>query len=266
MKLLVIDCGRINRDGSLLMNDTEMNQMITNQNIKKYLLLSAGLIRHNLKIIFANKFIYFLSGAVFLYFLILILGMLNDNSVVDEGQVYNMMMLPGLLLIFYPMTFGIYNDMEAGMMEMLIGIPNYRYKVWLVRLAIIWALVFLLLSALSFLTAFLVSEVEIFDMAVQLMYPVFFFGAAAFLTASFVKNGNGSAALMVLIGMVFWIWSGILGENRWNIFLNPYDQPADISDNIWLDMIYYNRIFLVCGIILALLGALYRLQKREKFV
>jgi len=236
------------------------------KDLKKYRLLISGLIRHNLKIIFANKFIYFLGGAVFIYLLILILGMLDGGSSASESAVYYYMLFPGLLLVFYPMTFGIYNDMEAGMMEMLIGIPNYRYKVWLVRLIIIWGLVFTLLFLLSFLTTFLISEVEIFDMAVQLMYPVFFFGAAAFLAASFIRNGNGSAALMVLIGLVFWISSGILGENRWNIFLNPYDQPADLSDNIWLDMIYYNRLFLVCGIILSLLGALYRLQKREKFV
>ncbi len=242
--------------------------MITKQNIKKYRLLFSGLVSHNLKIIFANKFIYFLAGAVFIYFLILILAMLDGDSNTTETAAYYFMLFPGLLLVFYPMTFGIYNDMETGMMEMLIGIPNYRYKVWLVRLMIIWGLVFLLLFALSFLTTFLISELEAFDMAVQLMYPVFFFGALAFFIASLVKNGNGAAALMVLFGLAFWISSsdGLFGETRWNIFLNPFDKPADLSANIWLDMIYYNRLFLVCGIVLSLLGALYRLQKREKFV
>lgn len=228
--------------------------------------LISDLIRYNLKVIFSGKFIYFFGSAVGVYFFIVVLSMMGRNYNPSESLVYYNLLLPGILLIFYPMTFGIYNDMETRMMEMIIGIPNYRYKVWLVRLLIIWGLVFALLLFLAFLSLIAITEISIFSMALQLMFPVYFIGSFAFFMASLVKNGNGAAAIVVIVGLVIWISSGILGESRWNIFLNPFLQPADLNDSVWSDMIYYNRIYLLSGILLFFLGAMYRLQKREKFI
>ena len=44
----------------------------------------------------------------------------------DVAEAYSILLLSGLLLIFYPAAFGIQNDMDTRMIETLFGIPNYR--------------------------------------------------------------------------------------------------------------------------------------------
>lgn len=237
--------------------------------IKKILLKIAfirQLVGYNLKIIFANKFLYFLVASFSIFILISVINLFDPDSYPNEGMVYDVMLFPGLLLIFYPTAFGIQNDVDTRMIEMLFGIPNYRYKVWFVRLAIIYLMVLVMLIILSMLSALVLYPVSVFTMSVQLMFPIFFLGALTFMFSTVVRNGNGTAALMVIIGLVFWISSGIFDESKWNIFLNPFDMPDSLSYVIWFEMLLYNRIYLLIGTILSILGGLLKLQTREKFI
>ncbi|MCB0281598.1 MAG: hypothetical protein KDF60_03385 [Calditrichaeota bacterium] len=230
------------------------------------LILLRTIVRANLKIIFANKFIYFLLSGFAFYLLVVIIGLLDADWFPEIEEVYYTLLFPGLLLIFYPTAFGIQNDMDSRMLEMLFGIPNYRYKVWLVRLIIILFVVYLMLVFLSFLSIYTIISVPVFEMAMHLMFPVFFLGCLSFLISTLVRNGNGTAAIMVLIGLVFWISAGIFEDSKWNIFLNPYDFPRDVYISVWDETVFYNRLYLAIGSVLAVLGGLFRLQKRERFI
>jgi hypothetical protein len=222
-------------------------------------------IRYNLKIIFANWFIYFLLAAAGIFLLVTVISVVNSNSFPVE-DVYYLLLFPGLLLVFYPTTFGIQNDVDSRMLEILFGIPNYRYKVWLVRMGIIYIVVFGLMFILSLLSEVALTTFPIFDMVFQLMFPIFFIGCLAFMFSTLIRNGYGTAIIMIVIGLVFWISSGILGESKYNIFLNPFDMPSDLSEVIWADMVFKNRLYLIAGTLLSLLAGLLNLQKREKFV
>ena len=101
--------------------------------MKDWLINQAIMIRYNLKIIFAGRFIWFLLAA-FAFFLFFAIQTVMNRGILSEGIVYNLLIFPGILLIFYPSVFGIQNDDDSRMLEILFGIPNYRYKVWLVRL------------------------------------------------------------------------------------------------------------------------------------
>lgn len=223
------------------------------------------LFRYSLRIIFANKFIYFLLAAVIFFLLVLIIHLFSTSNA-DVAEVYYILLFPGLLLIFYPSSFGIQNDEDSGMLENIFAIPNYRYKVWLPRLAMIYVLVFLLLITLTAVSSIAFIMVPIFYMVFQLMFPIFFLGSLAFALSTIVRNGNGTAVVMVIIGLVFWISSGILRDSEWNIFLNPFDLPDDISEAIWETVITNNRLYLFAGTILSILWGLFNLQKREKFI
>jgi len=207
-----------------------------------------------------------LLAAVAFFLLIAIISLFDEDSYPDPATVYYLLLFPGLLLIFYPSAFGIQNDMDTRMIEMLFGIPNYRYKVWLMRLAIILLMVYLMLLLLGILSNVLMVPVSVFEMAMQLMFPVFFMGAVAFMFSTVIRNGNGTAGAMAIIGLIVWILSGVLGESEWNVFLNPYEMPATFSQELWVDMIFYNRLYLIIGTILAILAGLNRLQKRERFI
>jgi len=224
------------------------------------------IIRINLKIIFANKFIYFLMAAIGFYLLLVIVGLFDEDSYPEIENVYNLLLFPGLLLIFYPTAFGIQNDMDSRMLEMLFGIPDYRYKVWLLRLVIVLLVVYLIMVLLSYLSVYTIISVPVFEIALQLMFPIYFFGCLTFMISVLVRNGNGTAAIMVVIALVFWISANIMEGSEWNIFLNPYDFPQDVYISVWDETIFYNRIYLTVGIILSILTGLFRLQKREKFI
>jgi hypothetical protein len=230
----------------------------------------SGLIRqlvsYNLRIIFANKFIYFLLASLGFFLLIAVINLFDPDWYPDEATIYDLLLFPGLLLIFYPSAFGIQNDVDSKMIEMLFGIPNYRYKVWLIRLAIIYLMVLSMLFVLCLLSSFFLVPVSVVSMSVQLMFPIFFLGALGFMFSTIIRNGNGTAAVMVILGLIVWISAGIFGQSEWNIFLNPFELPESFSAGLWLEMIFYNRLYLSVGIVLALLAGLYKLQDREKFI
>jgi len=220
---------------------------------------------YSLKIIFANKFIYFLFAAIAFFIFVVIIHLFSDGNV-EIADVYLTLLFPGILLIFYPTTFGIQNDEDSRMLENIFAIPNYRYKVWLPRLIMIYVLVFLLLIFLTMLSSISLTPVPIFEMVYELMYPIFFLGSLAFALSTVIKNGNGTAVVMVIVGLIFWISAGILDESAWNIFLNPFDVPRNMSETIWENVSTNNRLYLMAGTIISMLLGLSNLQKREKFI
>ncbi len=221
--------------------------------------------RYNLKIIFAGRFLWFLLASFGFYIFFAIMQVTNNQSV-GEADVYNLMLFPGVLLIFYPSVFGIQNDEDARILEILFGIPNYRYKVWMVRLVMILIEVYVILIGYGFISSFLLYPVNAFEMAAQLMFPIGFLGAAAFMFSTIIKNGNGTAVIMILLGVAFLMLAEQLSRSQWNIFLNPMELPDNFNAIIWDGIVTRNRIFLAVGLIIFLLYGLFNLQKRERFV
>ena len=233
--------------------------------IKNSVINLARMVRYNLKIIFANRFIWFLIAALG-FFLFFAIQTVWNRGTLNEGTIYMLLIFPGILLIFYPSVFGIQNDDDSRMLEILFGIPNYRYKVWLVRLIMIYVLIYIIILAFAGLASVLLYKVNIHEMAYQLMYPIVFMGSMAFMFSTIIKNGNGTAVTMVLIGVALIILQDALERTYWNIFLNPFQIPDNFNEVIWEGLITRNRIFLGVGIVVFILYGLYNLQKREKFV
>jgi hypothetical protein len=224
------------------------------------------MIVYNLRIIFANKFIWFLAGSVAFYLgLSVIYVFANDISKVDD--LYGVFLFSGLLLVFYPSTFGIQNDQDARTIEILFGIPNYRYKVWFVRIILIFLVAFLIMLVFTFLSSVLIVKFRIFRVTLQVMAPVLFMGMLAFMLSTIVRNGNGTAVIMIFIGLVFMILiDSSLEKSQWNIFLNPFQVPRGVNETSWALITFKNRIILITGSVIFLLGALLNLQNREKFM
>jgi hypothetical protein len=152
------------------------------------------------------------------------------------------------------------------MLEILFGIPNYRYKVWLVRLLMIYILIFVIILVFTWSASLLLYPVKIMEMAYQLMYPIVFLGSMAFMFSTVIKNGNGTAVVMVLIGVALIILQDVVERTQWNVFLNPFRIPDNLNEVIWQGLISKNRIFLGVGIVVFILYGLFNLQKREKFI
>ncbi|NOR74704.1 MAG: hypothetical protein GQ525_06050 [Draconibacterium sp.] len=239
--------------------------MTNKLNIRNSLFISIKMIRYNLRIIFANKFLWFLIAAFAFFMFVAILTVSNGGNL-SEGSIYNILFFPGILLIFYPTVFGIQNDDDSRMLEILFGIPNYRYKVWLIRLILNYILIYLITLLFAALASVLLFKINIFEMAYQLMYPVIFLGSMAFMFSTIIKNGNGTAVAMILIGVALLMLIDVVERTQWNVFLNPFEIPRNLNEVIWEGIITKNRIFLAIGMIVFILYGLFNLQKREKFI
>lgn len=228
-------------------------------------ILVKNMILYNLKIIFANKFIWFLGGSVLFYIGVSVISAFS-NDVSRMEDLYELFIFCGVLLVFYPSVFGIQNDQDARTIEILFGIPNYRYKVWLVRIILIFVIAFLILLVFAFLSSILVVRFQFVKMAAQVMIPVLFLGMMAFMLSTVIRNGNGTAVVMIIFGVLLMMFQDVLRKSQWNLFLNPFRPSYDVNETTWAIISLKNRIILITGTIIFLLGALTNLQKREKFM
>jgi hypothetical protein len=234
-------------------------------NLYNYLNLVQKMIVYNLRIIFANRFFWFLAGSVVFYLGLSVIYVF-DQDVSNMSDLYGVFLFSGILLVFYPTAFGIQNDQDARTIEILFGIPNYRYKVWLVRIVLIFVIAFMIMLFFTFLSSVLIVKFRFVNVTAQVMVPVLFLGVMAFMLSTIIRNGNGTAVLMIIFGIIFMIMSNPLRKSEWNIFLNPYRPSWDVNETTWALIAFKNRIILIVGSIVFLLAGLFNLQKREKFM
>ncbi|MDR3245354.1 MAG: hypothetical protein LBT50_02860 [Prevotellaceae bacterium] len=222
------------------------------------------LAKYNLKIIFAGKFIWFILTA-FAFFILLMVQAAWNKGEINEALIYRLLFFPSMLLVFYPSVFGIQNDEDARILELLFGIPNYKYKVWAVRLLMIYAALFFIIVIFSYSAVILLYPVNPFEMSAQLMFPVLFYGNLAFMFSTITRSGNGTAVVMIIIAIVFLMLSTNV-NSYWNILLNPFDAPQNTMSFLWERTILKSRIYLFVGSIVWMMIGLLNLQKREKFL
>lgn len=234
--------------------------------MKSYIIAPiAKLSRYNIKIIFGNKFIYFVLSAIGFYMLTVGISLFSDDEITMASG-YNMLLVPSILLIFYPTCFGIQNDQDAKIIEIIFGIPNYRYKVWLFRLLIAYVICFLLTLLLAVITNWVVVEVPPLELTLQVMVPALFIGILCFTLSTMIRNGNGTAVMIIVIGMILFVLHEILGVSKWNLFLNPFNVPLNKNPEIFYNTVFDNRLLILSTTLVLLLIGLYKTQNREKFI
>lgn len=224
-----------------------------------------SLARYNIRIVFGGKFVYFILAALGFF---LLLGTISalDDSYMGIHDVYGLLIFPAILLVFYPSAFGIQNDADQRTLEIIFGIPDYRYKVWLVRLLMVLIIVYALLFPFAVIANYALVSIPVFEMVSQLMILVLFTSILGFCVSTIVKNGNATAVIMVVFGLVFLVLADGIEYSKWNIFLNPFRTPDDINEIVWLETIRQNRIIMIISSIVFLLLGLLNLQNREKFL
>ena len=236
--------------------------------LKEHIKLTTNIVQYNLKIIFAGKFLWFLLAA-FAFFAFFMFQQAWNRVEINEGSIFDLLLFPCLLLIFYPIVFGIQNDEDNRILEIIFGIPNYRYKVWGVRMLMIYVVNYFILVVFAYIARILLYPVNIFEMPFQLIFPMLFLGNLAFMFSTITRNGNGTAVIMIVFGLILFIFMNAnrqIVHSYWNIFLNPFSIPSDLHPLIWQNTILKSRLFLLIGAIVFLMIGFFNLQKREKFV
>ncbi|MDF1572721.1 MAG: hypothetical protein P1P82_14020 [Bacteroidales bacterium] len=232
---------------------------------KSFIINLFRLAKYNMRIIFGGKFGYFILAAL-IFFLLFGTIMAFEDSEMDLGDIYGILLFPAILLVFYPTAFGIQNDADQRTLEIIFGIPDYRYKVWLLRFFMVLVLVFILLIPFASIAYYALMSFPLFRMVFQLMVLVLFTSSLGFMISTLVKSGNAAAVIMVVIGLAFLILGEPLEGSKWNIFLNPFNIPRDVNDLVWQETIRQNRLFMGLTSVGFILSGLLNLQKRERFL
>lgn len=111
-----------------------------------------------------------------------------------------------------------------------------------------------------------IISIPIFETVFNLMPSLLFVGSLGFVLSTIIRNGNGTAVAMVVLGVIALIASDMLSDSMWNVFMNPYDKPNWMNEVLWDELVFKNRVFLLVSSISFVLIALLNLQKREKFL
>ena len=97
------------------------------------------------------------------------------------------------------------------------------------------------------------------------MFPSAFLSSIGFMLATLLRCGNGTAAVLLIVGFGCWILEEGVGGTRWSIYLNPFERSS--ADYLaYGTEVYYSRAYLLVGLGVAILLALLRLRRRECFV
>ncbi|MZP54802.1 MAG: hypothetical protein GT600_05085, partial [Bacteroidales bacterium] len=72
--------------------------------LRNYFILFRKMIIYNLRIIFANKFIWFLAGSIGFYLGLSVLYVFT-NDISRMSDLYGVFIFSGILLVFYPAVF-----------------------------------------------------------------------------------------------------------------------------------------------------------------
>jgi len=226
----------------------------------------AAFIGHNAGNIFAGKFIYFLLLAVAMLIMVAVIYVLEEDIPPNSEAVYYFLLTPAVLLIFYPATYSIQSDIDSRMIETLFGIPDYRYKVYLVRILTQYLVTAALLLVLAVFCRLTLADFSITSMIFHLMFPVIFLSSFGFMASTITRSGNGTAVIMVVVILFFWIGGEGLVDSRWFLFHNPFTQTDAFETVLWAETTLYNRMYLIIGSVIATMFGLLRLQQREKFI
>ncbi len=248
-------------------NETHSMDMNRPQSARAWYHLVKKLVRYNFKIIFSDNLKYFIAGAFVIYIALSWITLFGLGFSPTEPVFYWNLLIPGVLIIFYPITFGIQQDADSRILEILFGIPNYRYKVHLLRFVLLIGLSGVVLFLFILLTHFGITPVRITRLFVHLMIPVFCIGGIAFALSTIIKDGSGTAVVLIIIGMLFWFTRDFFRDHpRWDLFLNPFAIPRGFNELVWSNVVTTNRLLLLGVGIAALLYGLLNLQQREKLL
>ena len=223
--------------------------------------------RYNASQVFAGKFIYFLLLSLVIFCIVVFVHTAQQEVPPNVATIYYFLLVPGIMLIFYPAAYSVQGDVDARMLETLFGIPDYRYKVWLARQVVQQLVIAMMLWLLAMLCKVALADFSVGAMLFHLMFPTLFLGSVGFMLATTIHSGNGAAATLVVVCFFAWIFGlEVLQGSRWNMFHNPFELTDSYVAMIHEATTFHNRVYLLVGSVLATLMGLLRLQRRERFV
>lgn len=236
--------------------------------LRAKLAIAWEIFRLQARIIFSHKFLWFMAGLLIYWIVVYAINynqeMLDRMSAEEVLPV--LLQVPLSALAIYLNMQLITSEKDNRTLEVMFTTAGSRYKVWLLRLAALNAILLILAVVLSTLAFFTIAEVPILPLAVHGFVPAFFVGAMTLYFA--IKFRSSLAAGMVSAGLILvaMMLSGALEAPRYFIYFNPYDMPRQLDPETWNLWMWQNRIGVLCCGAFLLFTALRGMEERERLL
>lgn len=236
--------------------------------LRAKLAIAWEIFRLQARIIFSHKFLWFMAGLLIYWIVVYAINYnqeMLDRMSVEEVLPLLLQMPLSALAIYLNMQL-ITSEKDNRTLEVMFTTAGSRYKVWLLRLGALNAILLILAVALSTLAFFTITEVPILPLAVHGFVPAFFVGAMTLYFA--IKFRSSLAAGMVSAGVIFvamMLFNG-LEAPRYFIYFNPYDMPRQLDPETWNLWMWQNRIGVLCCGAFLLFTALRGMEERERLL
>lgn len=236
--------------------------------LRAKLAIAWEIFRLQARIIFSHRFLWFMAGL--LIYWIVVYAINYNQEMLDRMSLKEvlpwLLQLPLSALTIYLNMQLITSEKDNRTLEVMFTTAGSRYKVWLLRLGALNAILLILAVISSMLAFFTITEVPILPLAVHGFVPAFFVGAMTLYFA--VKFRSGLAAGMVSAGviMVAMMLFGALEAPRYFIYFNPYDMPRQLDPETWNLWMWQNRIGVVLAGGMLLFAALRGMEERERLL
>lgn len=222
----------------------------------------------NVKLLFSNRFFYFILGIILYFGIVTFINYLTEpgDQIVGENVYIAIIVLPFLVLTVFLSSFILPSEMENNTIESLFSISGSIYKVWLIKIAVMYVALSLLILFLEILTYFMITDFKILNTYFQSLFPLYFTGGMTFYFAVRFRSNAVGAILSGIVLLMFLFLSEPLYQTKFYLYLNPMENPRNINGYVWSRTIIENRIGMVLfGSILYYLG-LSKVKFREKFI
>ena len=203
-------------------------------------------IRLQSQVIFSHKFVWFIMAI--LSYIGLIYAINYQQPVYDrmepEDVYIGVITMPLLILAVYLNMQAIVTEKEQRTLEVMFTTAGSRYKVWLLRLGTLNALLCILTFFLSILVFYTFMDYSILGMTWNTFVTLFFVGNLTLYFAVRMRSGLGAGMVTGLVLFLHLISAGIFdyAETRYFIFFNPYDIPDQMDPRLWDIWMIQNRL------------------------
>lgn len=239
--------------------------------LKQQLQVAREIFRLHASLIFSRKFIWFLLGLLAYMVLRYIINYHSDVSerVTQQSVIPALLLLPLVAMAVLTNMFLISAEKENRTLESMFTLAGSRYRIWLLRIAVLQTVLLALSYALAVIAFFTFTDLAIFGTALHVFVPVFFVGNLTLYFSVKLRSALGAGLLTGLMLFVFLVLELIfrnIGQYRYGLFFNPYALPREIDPATWNTWVWQNRI----GILILggafLYAALRGMDRRERLL
>jgi ABC-type transport system involved in multi-copper enzyme maturation permease subunit len=220
------------------------------------------------QVIFSHKFVWFMLGVLAYFIAAYVIN--YNQTMIDRMSLEDVLPLLlefplAALAVFLSMQV-ITSEKDNRTLEVMFTTAGSRYKVWLLRLGTLNAILLMLAFVFAMIAFLAFTDIPIMGMALHGFVPAFFAGSMTLYFA--VRFRSGLAAGMVAAGLLTLIlmFTELLNETRYFLFFNPYHVPRQLDPETWNLWMWQNRIGILCAGGLMLFAALRGMEVRERLL